>query len=461
MHLDLLLGPSPASPIEAGLIGAGEFGRTFLAQMRCVPNIRARVACDRDVTRAVAAFESVGIDRANISVCESRSAAIAAFESGGAVVVGEADILAGLPIDVVVEATGHPESAAAIAELAINAGKHVVMVTKEADSVVGPLLDHRARQAGVVYTPADGDQPSLLIGLVAWCRLLGLEIVSAGKASEFDFIFEPGTGELSSQGRSLAIPGFADVWTASGKDAARVVAERARLLDTFWHRTAPDLCEMTLVANATGLAPSRPELHAPIARTVELPDVLAPASAGGLLSEGGVLDIFNCLRRTDEMSFAGGVFVVARAPDAETGRLFRDKGIPVSADNDRFLIGNQVHLLGAEAPMSILSACRAGKSTAGDDVRPRIDLTARTTRAIPAGTRFDLGWRHAIDGVNAEMTPARALGGEAPVPHYLLPDAVARQEIPAGTVVTGAMVEAPAQSTLWRLRAEQDALFGL
>jgi predicted homoserine dehydrogenase-like protein len=154
-------------------------------------------------------------------------------------------------------------------------------------------------------------------------------------------------------------------------------------------------------------------------------------------------------------------FVVARAPDAETGRLFRDKGIPVSADNERFLIGNQVHLLGAEAPMSILSACRAGKSTAGDDVRPRIDLTGRATQAIPAGTRFELGWRHAIDGVNAEMTPARALGSQAPVPHYLLPGAVTRVEIPAGTLITGAMVDAPARSTLWRLRAEQDALFGL
>ena len=426
-----------------------------------MPGAKARVACDRDVSRAVAAFQSAGIDRDGISVCDSHSAAMVAFESGGAVVVGEAAILAGLPVDVVVEATGHPEAAAAIAEVAIGNGKHVVMVTKEADSVVGPLLDHRARRAGVVYTPADGDQPSLLIGLVAWCRLLGLEIVSAGKASEFDFVFDPGKGELSTQGRMLHVPGLAELWTASGKNSAQMAVERARLLDMVWHRTAPDLCEMTIVANATGLTPSRPELHAPIARTVELPDVLAPASAGGLLSEGGVLDIFNCLRRPDEVSFAGGVFVVARAPDAETARLFRNKGIPVSADNERFLIGNQVHLLGAEAPMSILSACRAGKSTAGDDVRPRIDLTARANRAIPAGTRFDLGWRHAIDGVNAEMTPARALGSHAPVPHYLLPDAVTRVEIPAGTVVTGAMVDAPAQSTLWRLRAEQDALFGL
>jgi predicted homoserine dehydrogenase-like protein len=94
-------------------------------------------------------------------------------------------------------------------------------------------------------------------------------------------------------------------------------------------------------------------------------------------------------------------------------------------------------------------------------VRPRIDLTARASQTIPAGTRFKLGWRHAIDGVSAEMTPARALGSQAPVPHYLLPDAVTRVEIPAGSLITGALVDAPARSTLWRLRAEQDALFGL
>lgn len=461
MHLDMLLGPRPPGTIEAGLVGAGEFGRTFLSQMRRAPGMEARVACDREMSRAVAAFEAAGWNRGSISICETRSAAMATLESGGAVVVGDAGLLSDLPIDVVVEATGDPESAAAVAEVAIGSGKHVVMVTKEADSVVGPLLAHRAKQAGLVYTPADGDQPSLLTGLLAWCRLLGLDIVAAGKASEFDFIYDAGAGTLSTQGRTIPVPRFAELWSAAGRDAARVVEARARLLDMVRQRTVPDLCEMTIVANATGLEPGRPSLHAPIARTLELPDVLAPRSAGGVLSRTGVLDIFNCLRRPDEMSFAGGVFVVASVPDAETGRLFRDKGMPVSADGERVLIGNQVHLLGAEAPMSVLSACRAGKSTAGEDVRPRVDLTARAAQTIPAGTRFDLGWRHSIDGIEAEMTPAKALGADAPVPHYLLPGALVRSDIAAGAVVTGAMVEAPAGSTLWRLRAEQDRQFGL
>lgn len=38
---------------------------------------------------------------------------------------------------------------------------------------------------------SDGDQPSLLVALVSWARLLGLEVVCAGKAGEFDFVFDP------------------------------------------------------------------------------------------------------------------------------------------------------------------------------------------------------------------------------------------------------------------------------
>ncbi len=66
------------------------------------------------------------------------------------------------------------------------------MVSKEADSVVGPYLSQRANKAGVVATPVDGDQPSLLIGLLCWARLLGLNVVAAGKSSEYDFVYDRG-----------------------------------------------------------------------------------------------------------------------------------------------------------------------------------------------------------------------------------------------------------------------------
>lgn len=63
---------------------------------------------------------------------------------------------------------------------------------------------------------------------------------------------------------------------------------------------ASDLCEMEIVANATGLKPDIPSFHAPVARLVEVPNFFCPSKMGGLLSGEGKLDIFNCLRRGDE-----------------------------------------------------------------------------------------------------------------------------------------------------------------
>ena len=74
------------------------------------------------------------------------------------------DYIADLPLDVLVESSGAPEASAAAAELAIERGMHVVMVSKETDSVVGSILARKAAERGLVYTTGDGDQPSLLIG---------------------------------------------------------------------------------------------------------------------------------------------------------------------------------------------------------------------------------------------------------------------------------------------------------
>lgn len=61
--------------------------------------------------------------------------------------------------------------------MAIEAGHHLVLVSKEVDSVIGPYLAHLARQRSKVVTPNDGDQPSLLIGLITWAQTLGFYFI--------------------------------------------------------------------------------------------------------------------------------------------------------------------------------------------------------------------------------------------------------------------------------------------
>lgn len=452
--------PDSDRVVRAALIGAGAFGHSLLAQCRCIDRLELRVVCDRSVNAARDACRRAGVPDEAVSVCDSPSSARREFERGRFVVVEDSALAMDLAVDVVVEATGNPHAGAGNAAAALAAGKHVAMATKEADSVVGPLLHRRARAAGLTYTPVEGDQPSLLLGLLSWARTLGLEVVAAGKSSEYDFVYDAGSDAVSWRDRRIDVAGFGALWHLDDDDRPGGIARRAGALAELPQRTVPDLCEMGLVVNASGLEPDTPAFHVPIARTVEVPGILCPRANGGILHRSGIIDVFNCLRRRDEASFAGGVFVVVACRDRTTWRTLSDKGIPVSEDLGYALLYNPQHLLGVEAPISILSAVLLNRSTGGAEVRHRCDLAARATRDFTAGEVLAVTDQHHHEVAGLEpllLEPAEAAGGN-PLPYYLATDRPLTRALPAGGVVTCDMVEADEVSPLWKLRAEQDAM---
>lgn len=69
-------------------------------------------------------------------------------------------------IEVVIDATGHPQSGTVIATKSIAARKHIVMLNVETDVTVGRYLQNLARQNGVVYTGAAGDEPAAATELI-------------------------------------------------------------------------------------------------------------------------------------------------------------------------------------------------------------------------------------------------------------------------------------------------------
>ncbi|MFW5833117.1 MAG: flagellar biosynthesis protein FlgA, partial [Pseudomonadota bacterium] len=168
MNLETLLARhgKVGGPARAALVGAGEFGASFVAQARKSGEVEVCVICDLDPERAVRAALAAGHAPEEVRPCPDRASAEQALADGAIAVVHDVALATALPVDAVLEGTGDPEGAARTARLAIEAGRHVVMATKEAEVVVGPILAHRAAERGVVHTPVDGDQPSLLIGLV-------------------------------------------------------------------------------------------------------------------------------------------------------------------------------------------------------------------------------------------------------------------------------------------------------
>jgi predicted homoserine dehydrogenase-like protein len=459
MNLEGLLSKARQRRLSAGVVGAGEFGASFLFRSSRARALDVRAVADTDTARAVAAAQRAGVPPERICLADARAAALNAHARGDLVVVPDAALLVELPLDFVVEATGHPEAAARTALAAIGAGRSVAMVTKECDCVAGPILQAKASAAGLAYTAVEGDQPALIIALVAWARTLGLEVVCAGKSGEYDFVLDPAAGTVTTtaDGRQVTVPAFAQHWTAPPGALEACVAARARLLDDFATATVPDLCELTIAANATGLKPDVPALHAPIARTLELPNLFRPRTDGGLLGGAGRVDMFVCLRRPDELSFAGGVFVVVRCDDRATWRVLAGKGIPTSSDHGYALLHNPVHLLGIEAPASLLAAGLLGVPAA--TLRPVCDLAARTRRPLAAGTTLAIAERHAVDGIAPLIVDAGPVRADGPLPYYMAAGCRLRADVGAGVTITRAMVEAPVDAALWRLRVEQDSSF--
>jgi len=450
------------SPVRAGLIGAGDYGTAIVTQSTLVPLLEMLVVADVDEAAARAAYARAGVADDRIAACETRRSALAALESGMHVVTSDAMLLMELPLDVIVEATGIPESGALHAQEAIAHGKHVAMVNKEADSVVGPILKHMADRAGVVYTAVDGDQPGLLMGLVSWARSIGLDVICGGKARDAEFVYDAQLRRLSCHGRAVDVPeehagALEPISGEEGGAAARIESRRKALAD-LPDGDPFDLCEMVVAANATGLVPDVPALHRPALRTREIPEVLCGAEDGGVLSRHGVIDMVTCLRSPSAPGFGGGVFVVVSCENDYSRRALVGTGLMANSSGSAALIYRPHHLCGIETPLTILCAGLLGIPTGGADLRPRVDMVARAKRRLEAGTVLDAVHSTGPD-LEALLVDAAPVSAGGPLPLHMAEGHALSKAVAAGEFITPEAILRPGASRLWSLRAEQDGHF--
>jgi len=130
MYWESLLHSARKRIVQTLLIGAGDYGLSFVFQAQRTPGLRVCAIHDRSIERGLAAFRHAGLPGEAIAICESLGAAQAVLQAGRVFVTPDPLLPMQLPIDLVVEATGSPEAAACHAEAALQHGKHVAMVTR-------------------------------------------------------------------------------------------------------------------------------------------------------------------------------------------------------------------------------------------------------------------------------------------------------------------------------------------
>ena len=291
-------------------------------------------------------------------------------------------------IEVVVEATGNPAAGVRHALLAIENGKHVVMVNVEADALAGPLLARRAEAAGVVYSLAYGDQPALIAEQVDWARAAGFEVVAAGKGTKYLPEFHYSTPET--------------VWPYYGltDEEAREGGMNPQMFNSFLDGTKSAI-EMAAVANASGLDAAPGGLVFPPAGVDDLPSVLRPASDGGSLAKKGLVEVVSSLNRDGSevyRHFRWGVYVVVEAPDEYVSRCFHEYGFHADASGRYAAMYRPFHLIGLEAGISVASAALRHEPT-GNPREFRADAVAVAKRDLQPGDVLDGEGGYTVRGV--------------------------------------------------------------
>ena len=436
--------PKDAKPSRLGIIGATKgYGYTLLAQLPKVPLLSLRVICSRHADECCEVLRELGYPENKFRVC-STSEEIGAASDDDILIVDDFRKVPECGITSLVECTGNTAVSMEVALKALRSGINVYMVSKETDSICGPLLNHVATENGTVYSLVNGDQPRNLVDLYSWAKFIGLEIVAAGKASEYDFVFDPDTCEFSYPGFSGVIPELREHWHYQDRGT---VCRRAEILKDHLDVISADLCEMNLVSNITGLAPAAPTMNYPVARISELAEIFVPEEDGGILKRTGVVDVFYCFRAPDEASFGGGEFVIVRCENDKVWKILAEKGHVVSRSGKYACLYEPYHYMGVETPASILLGDQLGLGT-HPECRQVSVLGGTAKRDIPAGSVLKVeGHHHVIESLRPELVKL----GSAPeniAPFYLLNGAKVVRDIPKGGYVTLGAVKLSSKETL-------------
>ena len=429
-------------PIRVGLIGAGKFGSMYLSQVNRTPGVHLVGLADLSPPRAAAALDRVGWAAEQY---RARSFESAVRDRTTHITADAAAMIASPHVDVVIEATGSPAAGIAHALLACEHGTHIVMVNVEADVLAGPYLAEQARKAGIVYSMASGDQPALIAELVDWARTIGFDVVCAGKGTRHLPAYHASTPDT--------------VWDHYGFTPAQVQGGdfNAQMFNSFLDGTKSSL-EMAAVANSCELEPPVDGLAFPACGVDDLPTLLRPQEAGGILAGSGTVEVVSSIERDERPVFRDlrwGVYVVIEAPTDYVRNCFSQYGLRTDPSGSYAAMYRPYHLIGLELGTSVANIGVRGEAT-GATSSFSGDVAATAKRALRAGEKLDGEGGFTVYG---KLRRAADSLRENLLPIGLAHGVTLRRDIAEGAAISWEDVEYDPSRQAVQVRREMEELF--
>ncbi len=407
-------------PLRVGLIGAGQMGRGFAAQLLRMPGISLSAVLDVQRERAEEALGQSGITPDKATTTDE---AVRAIENGGSVALGGIDELGALPLDIVVEATGVPDVGARAAVESLAAGMGFATLNVESDVTIGRYLARLADESGAIYSVCRGDEPVETKILVDFARDLNFEVICAGK------------GKNNPLDRYATPDSLAERATSKGMNA--------KMLTSFVDGSKA-MIEMASLANTTGLGVSKRGMHGPASTVPTLHQTFALVEDGGVLEKPGVVDY--CTGPV-----APGVFVVVRTEDPY---VHHEMTYLQMGDGPYFALYRPYHLASLEAPLTVYEMALDHRASLTSE-HWTAEVGAETKRPLKAGDRID-----GIGGstVRVLIDDSADFVRDNGVPLGVLAGATLTRDVPADHLLTYDDVELLEDSTIVRMRRIQEAM---
>jgi len=438
--------------IKVGLAGLGQMGKGLLSQIRELRGMEVLALADLDIKKTKKTLSELGISRDDYVFIDSKNNTrkgsldisgiklakdIFSKKSGDLIKKGVSDkkliysdslsVLFDIDqIDIVVDATGNPETGAYIALNTITASKkHLVTLNVEMDVTIGPILRDIAEKNGVIYTLSAGDEPPAAKELFDFIDSLGMEVIAAGKGKNNPLDREANPATLA--------------------DYAREKGSNPYMMTSFVDGTK-SMVEMACLSNATGLKPDCRGMHAVKADIGGLLDVLKLKEQGGILDNNGVVEFVIG-------DLAPGVFLVYTTKNKI---LAEELKYLLMGEGPNYLLYRPYHLTSMETPISIARVYFYNEPTMIPEGRLVSEVVTIAKKDLKAGDRIDRIGGYTVYGLIEEYDIAEKQGL---LPIGLSEGAVLKNDIKKSSPINYSDVDLIDGSLVHNLRKIQDSQY--
>lgn len=411
-------------PVRVGVIGAGAMARGFVNQTtNAVPGMVVAAISNRTVSRAIHAYDYAGV--ADPIEVEKLADFEDAVSAGQPVVTDDPLLLCqSEQIDALIDITGDVNFGAQLALDAIEHKKSLILMNAEVDATIGPILHHKAREAGVLFTLVDGDQPGVQMNLYRYVRGLGLTPRVLGNVKGLQDEYRTPTTQQA----------FAEQWN-----------QDPWMVTSFADGSKVNF-EQCLVANATGFTVPKRGLNQWEHRG-HVDEMTSMYDIDQLRELGGIVDyVVGALP-------SPGVYCMAEQPDE---RQHSYLALYKLGEGPLYSFYWPYHLCHFEAPSSVARAVLFDDPVGQPLGAPTVEVVALAKRDLSAGETLDKFGGYMSYG-QSEAAPI--VQAERLLPQGLTEGCVLTRNIAKDEVISWDDVDAPVEQLAHRLYAEQSAFY--